>query len=105
MIERALAAKRESKTVDLKRSFDASKAADWCEIVKYLVSANSGGGAILIGVEDDGSPATPGSASAILGLDPAKITDKVAKYTGIQFDGFNARRGREAWPSGRRYRH
>jgi hypothetical protein len=94
MIDRALAAKRESKTVDFKRSFDADGAADWCEIVKDLVAmANSGGGVILIGVEDDGSPAPPGSASAILSLDPAKITDKVAKYTGFQFDGFNITEG------------
>jgi hypothetical protein len=94
MIDRALAAKRESKTVDFKRSFDVEAAADWCEIVKDLVAmANSGGGVILIGVEDDGSLAPAGSASAILSLDPASITDKVAKYTGIQFDGFNITEG------------
>lgn len=50
--------------------------------------ANSGGGIILIGVEDDGLLAPAKNALAALALDPAVITDKVAKYTGVQFDGF-----------------
>jgi len=89
MTKRAVDAKRESKTVDFKRTFDPQSAADWCELVKDLVAmANSGGGAIIVGVEDNGTPATTGSAKAILSIDSAQITDKVAKYTGVQFDGF-----------------
>lgn len=89
LMDKGLAAERESKFVDFKRAFDSEEGGDWCEIVKDLVAmANSGGGVILVGVEDDGSAAPPGSASSILQLDPARLTDKVAKYTGVQFDGF-----------------
>lgn len=94
MIDKALAAKRESKTVDFKRSFNGESASDWCEIIKDIVAmANSGGGVILIGVEDDGSPAPAGSAGGILVTDPAKLTDKIAKYTGVQFDSFDIAEG------------
>jgi hypothetical protein len=94
VIERALAAKRESKSVDFKRSFDVDAPSDWCEIVKDLVAmANSGGGVVIIGAEDNGSAAPAGSASGILALDPARITDKVAKYTSVQFDGFEITEG------------
>ncbi|CAN5508248.1 hypothetical protein BH20VER3_BH20VER3_19370 [soil metagenome] len=50
--------------------------------------ANSGGGTILIGVADDGQSAADSAALKILQTDPAKITDKIAKYTGVQFDSF-----------------
>jgi hypothetical protein len=94
LIDRALAAKRESKTVDFKRGFNPELPAEWCELVKDLVAmANSGGGYIIVGIEDDGTPAAAGSAGSLLGLDPAKITDKVAKYTGVQFDGFEIAEG------------
>jgi hypothetical protein len=89
MVDRALQARRESKTVDFKRSFDPTNAGDWCELIKDIVAmANSGGGHIVIGVEDNGTAAADGAAAATLTLDPAQITDKVAKYTGTQFDGF-----------------
>jgi len=89
LLDRSLTAERESKSVDFKRGFNSENGGDWCEIVKDLVAmANSGGGVILIGVEDDGSPAPHDSASTFLQLDPATIADKVAKYTGVQFDGF-----------------
>jgi len=94
MIERALSATRESKTLDFKRAFDPECPAEWCELVKDLVAmANSGGGYILIGVEDDGSPSQVGAAAPVLALDPAKLTDKIAKYTGVQFDGFGIGEG------------
>lgn len=97
MIDRALQAKRESKTVDFKRSFEPSNPGEWCELVKDIVAmANTGGGCLVMGVEDDGSPGPNGAAAAILGMDPAKITDKVAKYTGVQFDGFAITEGMRA---------
>ena len=82
-------AKSESKSLDFKSSFDPDRPADWCELLKDIVAmANSGGGTILIGVADDGQPAGGSAALKILQTDPAKITDKIAKYTGVQFDSF-----------------
>jgi hypothetical protein len=82
-------AKNESKSVDFKSAFDPDCAADWCELLKDVVAmANSGGGTILIGVADDGQCMGRLSALKILQTDPAKITDKIAKYTGMQFDSF-----------------
>lgn len=87
--DNVIAAERESRSVDFKLSFDLNAASDWCEVLKDIVAiANSGGGAILFGVSNDG--ATPGDASVekILALDPAVLTDKLNKYTGVQFDDF-----------------
>ena len=50
--------------------------------------ANSGGGTILIGVTDDGQCTSGSGALKILQTDPAKVTDKIPKYTGYQFDSF-----------------
>jgi len=50
--------------------------------------ANSGGGIILVGVNDDGTCSNDTSVDKVLKLDTAVITDKVFKYTGIQFDEF-----------------
>lgn len=102
MIDRALLAKRESKSIDFKRSFDPESAGEWCELVKDLVAmANSGGGWVVIGVEDGGGIGPPGAAGPLLRLDPARITDKVAKYTGVQFDDFGIAEGvRDGQPVG-----
>jgi hypothetical protein len=94
MSDRPVSAKRESKTVDFKISFDPDNAGEWCELVKDLVAiANSGGGSILIGVDNGGSSIGGQTVGRVLALDPAHITDKVAKYTGTQFDGFTIREG------------
>jgi len=81
-LDEALAASDETQALDFKREFDSGSGAEWCELLKDIVAmANSGGGIILIGVEDDGSPsaspALPGGA-----LDPATVDDKVCSYTG-----------------------
>ena len=79
---------RERKSVDFKASFDGASPGDWCELIKDLVAmANSAGGHILVGVNDDGSLSRDPSVSYVLKIDPAAITDKIAKYTGVQFDG------------------
>jgi hypothetical protein len=89
MTDKAQSAKRESKSVDFKRSFDQDSAGDWCELLKDLVAmANSGGGVVLIGVDNDGSCPGDSAVNKVLAVDPAVITDKVAKYTGVQFDDF-----------------
>jgi len=56
--------------------------------------ANSGGGSILIGVSDEGKCCGYTASAKVLGLDPAVITDKIAKYTGVQFDAFVVRPAR-----------
>jgi hypothetical protein len=76
----AIQSKSESRTVDFKSKFDPGCAGDWCELVKDVVAiANSGGGSILIGVDDDGKCCGPAASTKLLCLDPAVITDKVAK--------------------------
>lgn len=88
-LENVIGAKRESKYLDFKEKFDPKSSRDWCEIIKDIIAmANSGGGLIVIGVKDDGSPSQE-NISAILNIDSAQITDKIAKYTGEQFDNFS----------------
>jgi hypothetical protein len=82
-------AKGESRSLDFKSSFDPDSAADCCELIKDIVAiANSGGGSILIGVDDVGNCCGPAASAKLLKVDPAMITDKIAKYTGVQFDAF-----------------
>jgi len=85
LLERAENAKRESKYVDFKKEFNTSTAA-WCEIVKDIVAfANSGGGVIVFGVNNDGTNSGT-SVSTILELDLADVTNKIQSYTNYQFD-------------------
>jgi hypothetical protein len=89
----ALLASREGRRLDFKETFDPRRVGDWCEIVKDIVAmANSGGGCLVFGVRDDGHMGE-GSVEAILALDGAQIVDKVTKYTGVHFDGFEVREG------------
>ena len=85
LLERAENAKRESKLLDFKREFDTTSAPEWAEIVKDIISfANSGGGVIVFGMDNDGSSAG-NDVSNILSLDLADITNKVESFTGYQF--------------------
>lgn len=97
LIDRAASAKRESKYVEFKESFDSTRGDEWCEIIKDIVAmANTGGGVITFGVENDGKR-SHWDPSRMLKLDPAVITDKIARYTGEQFSDFemhDLRRGR-----------
>jgi predicted HTH transcriptional regulator len=82
----AIDANAESAVLDFKSSFEGS-AANWCELIKDIIAmANSGGGAIVVGVNDDGTPA-PTDLTAILAIDPATIVDKIKKYTAQHFSG------------------
>ena len=49
--------------------------------------ANSGGGVIVIGLENDGTPSW-WDPTAFLAVDPANVVNILAKYVGDQFDGF-----------------
>lgn len=52
-------AEKESAELDFKAAFDTTAPQDWCELIKDIVAmANSGGGLIVFGVNDDGTPAT-----------------------------------------------
>jgi hypothetical protein len=65
-------------------------------MIKDLVTmANSGGGAIVVGVSDDGKPSGT-DCTPLLTLDPAKVVDKVAAYTHVQFADFLVRPGERA---------
>jgi hypothetical protein len=88
MFEKAENAKRESKSAEFKERFDVEASQDWCEIIKDIVAvANSGGGVILFGLKNNGTP-SGFDVTPILNIDPAQLTDKIAKYTDEQFSGF-----------------
>ena len=87
-LEKALVAKRESKYVDFKERFDPEADGEWLELLKDLVAmANSGGGAIAIGIRNNGQ-ASGADVRSTLDLDAAKISDKTFRYTGDHFSGF-----------------
>ncbi len=87
-IERATAAKRESKYIDFKERFDPGSPGDWCEVLKDFAGiANSGGGIVMVGLRNNGT-GSGADVQPVLDLDPAKITDKLFKYTEDQDAGF-----------------
>lgn len=87
-LEATLQQSEESAIVEFKSSFDPARAGDWLEITKDLVAlANSGGGTLLIGVNDDGTPSGADVAVA-LSIDPADLTNRINKYTNTQFHAF-----------------
>ena len=83
VVQKALSAKRESKSIEFKQQFDISSGGEWCELIKDLVSiANSGGGIVIFGLDSVGNTTGTPLQSALVALDPADITNKVSKYTG-----------------------
>ena len=86
LVDRALSDTRESRHIDFKRELDVNSTAEWCEIIKDIVAlANSGGGVIAIGLDDFGVP-SGWDPSSLLNQDPALHVDRLAKFTGEQFD-------------------
>lgn len=87
-ISDALALQKETRSVDFKQDFDPQETRDWCRLLKdVLAIANSDGGIILFGLDNNGAPAGT-DVSAISNLDPATFTDKLASYTGIHYEEF-----------------
>ena len=85
LLEKALAAKRESKHVEFKAAFDPESRQDWCEIVKDLVGiANSGGGVVAFGLNSKGTPVGT-DLSPLQAVDPATFTDHIHRYTETHF--------------------
>jgi len=86
--EATLERSSEASDLDFKSEFDGNRPGDWLEIIKDIVAfANSGGGSILIGVNDDGSP-SGSDVTGILSTDPADLTNRIHKYTGTHFHEF-----------------
>lgn len=80
----------ETGEIDFKATFNPAASEDWCELIKDIVAmANSGGGYVVFGVNDDGTPAAV-DLKSIQNLDPATIVDKFKKYTNQHFAGFSA---------------
>lgn len=80
--------KGETDRLDFKRGFDPTQTGDWCELIKDIVAiANSGGGRIIIGLDDDGKPSGE-SVQAFKSLDPADVVNKIHKYTACQLTDF-----------------
>jgi hypothetical protein len=87
-IERALLLEAETSQVDFKSCFDPSQKGELLEIVKDIAAmANSGGGVILFGLNNDGSP-NGVELSRLRAYDSAKLTDVIYKYTDCQFQDF-----------------
>jgi len=74
-------AKGEGNRLDFKGGFNPQLTGDWCELIKDIVSmANSGGGQIIVGLNDNGEPSGE-NVTAFLALDLADIANKIYKYT------------------------
>lgn len=85
LIGKGIKAKRESKYVEFKSAFNPASTGDWCELIKDIVAmANSGGGVILIGLNNGGIPSGV-DVQPVLDIDHATLVDKIQKYTSSQF--------------------
>jgi hypothetical protein len=77
----------ESGQVDFKSHLDVENEGEWLEIIKDMVAmANSGGGLIIFGLDDNGSP-SDFEAEQLLTFDTADITAKVRKWTSFDLPG------------------
>jgi predicted HTH transcriptional regulator len=95
-LNRALAVGSETADVDFKSAFNPYEKGEFLEILKDIVAmANSGGGIILVGINNDGQPSAA-DLTGLAALDPAKIVDAIYKYTDCQFNGFELRAASKA---------
>jgi hypothetical protein len=84
-----LQARQETAEIDFKVKLDLNSRAELCEVIKDIAAmANSGGGLLLIGVNDDGTPANV-DVSGVLSFDPANLTNKLFSFTGKHLDNFS----------------
>jgi hypothetical protein len=87
-LQEALERKSESAEVDFKSSFDINSNGDWLSLLKDIAAfANSGGGIVLFGLDDDGQPAGK-DVTGLLSVDPADVVNRIHKYTNSHFHEF-----------------
>lgn len=87
-LEEACHRNAEAVDIDFKSALDPSQPGDLLELIKDVVAiANSGGGVILVGCNDDGSPSLAG-LSPLSRLDPADLGNQLHKYTDQHFHEF-----------------
>lgn len=78
----------EAKRLEFKSQFNVHLPSFWCELIKDIVAlANSGGGTLAIGLNNDGS-VSGSDLTDCFNLDVADIVNQLAKYTGREFDQF-----------------
>lgn len=88
ILHRAETGQRENRNLDFKSVFDPAAPADWCEIIKDMIAlANSGGGAIVVGLNDDAT-SSGFDVRPLLDIDGADVTNRIQRYTGFQFADF-----------------
>ncbi len=93
-IEEALSSVSESQSIDFKQQYDPSNKG-MMEVIKDIVAiANSGGGAVIFGLKDNGEPSNV-EVDNFLSLDPSDLTNKIAKYTKKQFGDFTIERAKK----------
>lgn len=81
--QKAVTATSETSDVEYKRQWDHEQPSECIEVIKDIIAmANSGGGVIVIGADDNGNPVQIHDPSKK--CDPAFLNDRISKYTGIQ---------------------
>lgn len=90
MIDLAQSTSEESDLLDFKREFSPErKAAFWAETIKDIVAfANTRGGILIFGVNDDGN-CSDINCDALFKFDNAALADQVKKYTGSDFSNMS----------------
>lgn len=90
-LQEALSATRETRSVEFKEGFDPADRRSLCETLKDILAlANSGGGVMVIGVDNTGRP-VGGDIKPLIDTDPADLTNKIAGYTGRDFEALVVR--------------
>ena len=78
----------ENADLDFKSQIDLANDGEVLELIKDMVAiANTGGGLILIGVNDDGT-CNESFEYNLQSIDNATIINKIRKYTNVEFSGF-----------------
>ena len=96
LVEKAIAATRESKHIEFKSSFDPTSAGDWCEITKDIVAmANSRGGVIVFGLDNSGQP-IHSAIDKLIEIDPSEVINRLSKYVGATDLDFEIREVQKA---------
>lgn len=77
--------------MEFKTQFDPSDRRQLCEVLKDIFAlSNSGGGVVVVGVDDLGQP-NGLSVESLLRTDPADLANKIAAYSGRHYDDVTVR--------------